>query len=160
MLFVEAAVSCVLILLTFLLNLTIPSIPADAVPRLFLLVSNCLWITLILFLGGRMRARDRMQNMKSGSGLVLHARKCRQRTVINAYVQEEEREFLVDNVTEDCLQAVKDFLKMQMTGMEKGMGVQWKDDRIGKTYQLVLMEMDDDDEDRWKEGVDCSRLDI
>ena len=66
MLFVEAAVSCVLILLTFLLNLTIPSIPADAFPRLFLLVSNCLWITLVLFLGGRMRARDRMQNMKSG----------------------------------------------------------------------------------------------
>ena len=160
MLFVEVAVSCVLILVTFLLNFTLPSIPTDAVPRLFLLVSNCLWITLILFLGGRMRARDRMQNVKSGSGLVLHARKCRQRTVINAYVQEEEREFLVDNVTEDCLQAVKDFLKMQMKGMEKGMGVQWKDDRIGKTYQLVLMEMDDDDEDRWKEGVDCSRLDI
>lgn len=160
MLFVEVAVSCVLILVTFLLNFTLPSIPADEVPRLFLLVSNCLWITLILFLGGRMRARDRMQNVKSGSGLVLHARKCRQRTVINAYVQEEEREFLVDNVTEDCLQAVKDFLKMQMKGMEKGMGVQWKDDRIGKTYQLVLMEMDDNDEDRWKEGVDCSRLDI
>ena len=160
MLFVEVAVSCVLILLTFMLNFILPSIPADSVPRLFLLVSNCLWITLILFLGGRMRARDRMQNMKSGSGLVLHARKCRQWTVINAYVQEEEHEFLVDNVTEDCLQAVKDFLKMQMKGMEKGMGVQWKDDRIGKTYQLVLMEMDDDDEDRWKEGVDCSRLDI
>ena len=160
MLFVEAAVSCVLILLTFLLNLTLPSIPADAFPRLFLLVSNCLWITLILFLGGRMRARGRMQEMKSGTGLVLHAKRVRQRTVINAYVQEEEHEFLVDNVTEDCLQAVKDFLKMQMKGMEKGMGVQWKDDRIGKTYQLVLMEMDDDDEERWKEGVDCSRLDI
>ena len=158
MLFVEAAVSCVLILLTFLLNLTIPSIPADAFPRLFLLVSNCLWITLILFLGGRMRARDRMQNMKSGTGLVLHAKRVRQRPVINAYVQEEEHEFLVDNVTEDCLQAVKDFLKMQMKGMEKGMGIQWKDDRIGKTYQLVLMEMDD--EKRWREGVDCSRLEI
>ena len=49
---------------------------------------------------------------------------------------------------------------MQMKGMEKGMGIQWKDDRIGKTYQLVLMEMDDDDEKRWREGVDCSRLEI
>ncbi len=145
MISVGAVICIVVVLATFLANYYLPVIPSEFIPVLFLVISNCLWISMaVLGIGSRLTGH--LQGLKRSSNLVFHVREECREPVINAYVQDGENEdkFREENVTEDCLLAVKDFLKMRMNGRSGDVGVCWRDQHVGKVYQLVLMERDDD----------------